>query len=412
MAFVLFEDEKHFDFLPLTYTRPIYALRAGILTFQQRWRQHLGEVLYSLAYDYLGPKYTHVKSDEQLIWINGRMVPNEEYLRLIDEAEPDVAYTNVEGDILLASFSAKLLPNSHDGLIRPELLEDLGLRMVKTSIDPLGIRRLTDLFNLNAELIKHDFDLMTQSRNSSPIKDPYTIIYGKDNLFVEEGVNIRASIINAEDGPIYIGKGVNIQEGAIIKRSHAICEGASISIGAKLRGDSTIGPGCKAGGEITNSIMMGCSSKAHEGYLGNSVLGYWCNIGADSNTSNLKNNYTEVKQWSYRQQRFMKTGLLFCGLVMGDHSKCGINSMFNTASVVGVCSNVFGAGYQRNFIPSFSFGGTSGFQTYQLAKAFEVAEVVMKRRGEVFKKSDREILQHVYEISSKYRSWENSSASR
>lgn len=241
---------------------------------------------------------------------------------------------------------------------------------------------------------------------SGRLNDQHSIIYGKDNLYVEEGVKIRAATINAEDGPIFIGRNVTIQEGAIIHGAHAICEHATINMGAKLRGDSTIGPWSKVGGEIANSVIQGFSNKGHEGYLGNSVLGYWCNIGADSNTSNLKNNYASVKLWNYEKERFTDTGLMFCGLIMGDHSKCGINTMFNTGTVVGVSANIYGAGYPRNFLPSFSWGGPGGMTTFMLRKVFEVAKVVMGRRNKELTEADQSLLNTIFNLTAPARSWE------
>ena len=220
---------------------------------------------------------------------------------------------------------------------------------------------------------------------------------------------MRAAIINAEDGPIYIGQGVQIQENAVIHGAHAIGDFSTISMGAKLRGDSTIGPHCKIGGEVGNSIIHGFSNKGHDGYLGNSVLGAWCNLGADTNTSNLKNNYAEVKVWNYQSERFARTGTQFCGLIMGDHSKSGINTMFNTGTVVGVSANIFGGGYIRNFVPSFSWGGPSGMSTFALNKAFEVAEAVMKRRNITFDAQEKAILTEVFNLSQKYRTWDRKS---
>ena len=259
---------------------------------------------------------------------------------------------------------------------------------------------------------KQDFETLTQTQTSAPVDDRHSIVYGADNIFVAPGVKIRAATLNAEDGPIYLGPNVQVQEGAIIHGTHAFCESAVINMGGKMRGDTTIGPYSKVGGEIANSVIQGYSNKGHEGYLGNSVLGYWCNLGADTNTSNLKNNYAEVKLWNYKWDaeagvldggRFKKTGTIFCGLIMGDHSKCGINTMFNTGTVVGVSANVFGAGYPRNFIPSFSWGGAGGFTTYQLRKVYEVAEAVMGRRKVTLDAQERGILETIFEKTKGYR---------
>jgi UDP-N-acetylglucosamine diphosphorylase/glucosamine-1-phosphate N-acetyltransferase len=264
-------------------------------------------------------------------------------------------------------------------------------------------------FQFNGSEIKKDFELITAGRKSAEINDPYTRVYSSENIFIEEGANIKAAILNAENGPIYIGKNTEIQEGAIIRGPFALCEGSTINMGAKLRGDTTVGPHSKVGGEVSNAVIFGYSNKGHEGFLGNSVIGEWCNLGADTNTSNLKNNYAPVKLWDYTKGGFANTGLQFCGLMMGDHSKCGINTMFNTGTVVGVGSNIFGDGYPRNFIPSFAWGGAAGFSTFQFPKFEEVAIAVMGRRKIAWTPEDKEILSRIFETSASYRIWEKSS---
>ncbi|MEM8893572.1 MAG: putative sugar nucleotidyl transferase, partial [Bacteroidota bacterium] len=243
-----------------------------------------------------------------------------------------------------------------------------GLDMVKCDDDPIIIEQPWHIFRQNGRAIREDFALVTKGRTSAGITDPHTKVYGEENIFIEEDVEIKAAVINASDGPVYLGKNSMIHEGALIKGPLALCEGAHINMGAKMRGDNTIGPYSKVGGEVSNSVIFGYSNKAHAGFLGNSVLGEWCNIGADTNTSNLKNNYTSIKLWNYARERFIDTGLQFCGLMMGDHSKAGINTMFNTGTVVGVGANIFGDGFPRTFIPSFAWGGASGFSTFKLSK--------------------------------------------
>jgi UDP-N-acetylglucosamine diphosphorylase/glucosamine-1-phosphate N-acetyltransferase len=237
----------------------------------------------------------------------------------------------------------------------------------------------------------------------------HTRTYAPENIFIEEGVSIRAALLNAENGPIYLGKNSQLHEGAIIKGPFALCEGSHVNMGSKIRGDTTVGPYSKIGGEVSNSVLFGYSSKAHDGFLGNSVLGEWCNLGADTNTSNLKNNYENVKLWSYVKGGFKDTGLMFCGLMMGDHSKCGINTMFNTGTVIGVSANIFGDGYPRNFIPSYAWGGAAGFSTFKFDKAMETAKKAMERRGIVLDDIELSILQKVYEESERYRVWEKKS---
>jgi UDP-N-acetylglucosamine diphosphorylase/glucosamine-1-phosphate N-acetyltransferase len=266
----------------------------------------------------------------------------------------------------------------------------------------IAIKNAWSIFQLNAAAIEADFHLITKDRSSEPIPKN-TIAFNPAQIFIEEGAKLPYCILNATNGPIYIGKDSEIMEGSMIRGPFALCEHSTLKMGSKIYGPTTIGPHSKVGGEVNNSVLFGYSNKAHDGFLGNSVIGEWCNLGADTNTSNLKNNYAEVRLWNYDTENFAKTGLQFCGLMMGDHSKCGINTMFNTGTVVGVSANVFGSGFPRNFIPSFSWGGHSGLTTYLTSKAFEVAKVVMQRRGEEFTEHDAAILTEVFELSKAYR---------
>lgn len=403
MKYLLFEDFTHFDLLPFCFTRPVYAIRSGIMTFEERWKTVLGDSVGSIAYDYLGDKYNRLPEGE-FIAVNGKFIPDEAMLRLLKEIPEGVYFENEKGEVL--AFRGKDISIFENGLLKKEILESKGFRGEKSGLDGIAIRKMQDIFRNNAALIRFDFEWITRHRKSQPITDTYSPVYGRDNIFLEEGVKIRAAILNAEDGLMYLGKGVDIQEGAIIHGTHAFGEYAVANMGAKLRGDSTFGPHVKVGGEVGNSVIMGYSNKGHDGYLGNSVLGYWCNLGADTNTSNLKNTYENVRIWNYVSRRFETTGSQFCGLMMGDHSKCGINTMFNTGTVVGVSANVFGDGFPRNFIPDFSWGGAAGFTTYKLDKVFQTAEAVMSRRKIELDETEKAILRNVFELTKEYRSWE------
>ncbi|HAA19533.1 MAG TPA: glucose-1-phosphate thymidylyltransferase, partial [Cytophagales bacterium] len=268
------------------------------------------------------------------------------------------------------------------------------------------ISQVWHIFQKNGEQIRADFEAITQGRHSAGLDCPHTTLLGKENIFVEEGAKVTAAILNAERGPIYLGKNSEIQEGAIIRGPLALGEGSVVNMGAKLRGDNTVGPWCKVGGEVSNSVLFAYSSKGHDGFIGNTVIGEWCNLGADTNTSNLKNNYAPVKLWNYKKGGFVNSGQQFCGLIMGDHSKTGINTMLNTGTVVGVSANIFGPGFPRNFIPSFAWGGSQGFTTFQIRKAFEVAERVMPRRNRELDEAEKGILQTVFDASAEYRIWE------
>ena len=400
--YCLFDDSSYFEFLPLTYTRPLYALRCGILTFAERWEKVLAQPIDTLSYDYLASLWTHVHSPAASHWLNGRIVPNDDLLRLIASAEPDTFYVNDRDEVLIA-HCANRKPATQTGIFDAHDFEEAGLRKVRLTLAPLTVRTLPDLFLLNAQLIQYDYALLTYGRRSAPITDPHTRVYGADNIFVEEGVDIKAATLNAENGVMYFGYGSTIQEGAILHGTHALCDHATVNMGAKMRGDTTVGPFSKVGGEVANSVIMGYSNKGHDGYLGNSIIGYWCNLGADTNTSNLKNNYANVKLWNYAQEKQVDTGLQFCGLIMGDHSKCGINTMFNTGTVVGVGANIYGGGFPATHLPSFAWGGAEGLMTHRFEKMLETAHTVTARRKIVISEAEITILQAIYRLSAPYR---------
>lgn len=397
---ILFDNEVREHLLPLTYTRPVCELRVGILTIKEKWEKWLGaehEYAY-ITQDYLAEKYPIEFGKENYV-INGSVLPSEQLCTLIKYMDFNQAYLKGE-DLIVAKLDEK----QFEKLIRDEEIEDLnGMDIQDTQY--LKINYPWDIFRLNDEALRSDFDLLTSGRQSQPIS-PTNQVIGKENIFLEEGAKVECSILNATTGPIYIGKHAEIMEGCIVRGGLAMGEHSYLKMGAKIYGATTIGPWCKVGGEVNNSVFQAYSNKAHDGFLGNAVLGEWCNLGADTNNSNLKNNYKKVRAWNYLQERFIDTGLQFCGLIMGDHSKAGINTMFNTGTVVGVGANVFGAGYPRNFIPSFSWGGTGKIITHNTDKAFETAEVMMQRRKIEFEVPDRLILLRVFEDTAKYRTWE------
>lgn len=405
-TYCLFEDTSTWDLQPLTLTRPVFALRCGILTNHDRWSHLLKQQVSTCAHGHLHPVFSRQIPHDAAIWINGKLFPDQPLLDLIQDLPPNHFAINDAGTLLAFSSAGQVPETEFAAPFTAETLGELGLQEMKVSLTPQGIYQLEDLFLSNRQQLLFDFDLLTQVEVQGSISDQHSIIYGKDNLFVGEGVSVKAAIINAEDGPIFLGRNATVMEGAVIRNAHALCEHATVNVGAKLRGDTTIGPWSKVGGEIGNSIIMGFSNKGHDGYLGNSVLGYWCNIGADTNTSNLKNNYAPIKIWHYPSGRFRDTGRQFCGLIMGDHSKAGINTMFNTGTVVGVSANIFGGGFPRTFIPSFTWGGAAGFSTYRFSKAMETAEKVMIRRKKDLTGPDRALLQAVFDKTQANRYWE------
>jgi len=402
---VLFEDESRFDLLPLAFTRPIQDLRIGIDTIIEKWQRFLPEhKIGSLTLPYLMPLFGKIFPGEECLFINACILPEQNWINTyINGLAPESGILDSNGKIL--AFKGIFPEEWVSGiLISHENTNHLKLEKIQET--PNMVLFPWDIFKNNATQIKADFEYFCNKGKSAVINDPHTIMYGKDNVFIEEGAKIKAAIINAESGPIYIGKNAEIQEGAILHGTHALCDHSVVNMGAKMRGDSTIGPYCKVGGEVSNSVFWGYSNKGHDGFLGNSVIGAWCNLGADTNSSNLKNNYAAVKVWNYPKKRFIDTGLQFCGLIMGDHSKCGINTMFNTGTVVGVSANIFGEGFPRTFIPSFAWGGANGFTTFELNKAFEVAERVMERRKKILTAEDKELLTHIFNSTSENRVWE------
>ena len=396
---ILFDDQHWKSLLPLTYTKPIAKLRVGILDISKKWSLHLkGECSY-ITQDYLSGKFPIKIANDNLV-INSRWLPNDKLVSLIENLDLNDAI--LYEDALIA---ARMDDQQFQRLIDNKDLEALkGIEL--TNIEDFSIiSRPFDLTVYNAKEIELDFQLLTKGRKSQKLNDSVQTI-GEGKIFVEEGAKVEYACLNTDSGPIYIGKNAEIMEGCLVRGPFVLGDNAKLKMGAKVYGPTTIGPYCKVGGEVSSTVFQGYSNKAHDGYIGNSVIGEWCNLGADTNCSNLKNNYTEVKLWHYGSERFEKTGLQFCGLIMGDHSKAGINTMFNTGTVVGVGANIFGAGYPRNFIPSFSWGGSSGFKTFTLNKAFELAEIVMARRKVNFTDQDKIILEHIFHSSSGYRTWE------
>ncbi len=389
MNFILSDGNYRQALLPFTYTRPVGALRVGITTIQEKWEHWLGEKVSFLTVDYLSAKYPELIKDDNIV-IHAPFLPDASLVKAISSLPPAGFLTFQDEVVAYRTKSPK------DVFVRP------GQGEVKYENEVLTIKHTWDIFSKNDKVLKADFKWITQGRKSMPISSTNTVL-GADNIFLEEGASVECSVLNATTGPIYVGKEAQIMEGCVIRGGLALGDHAVIKMGAKLYGANTFGPYCKVGGEVNNSVLFAYSNKGHEGFLGNSVLGEWCNLGADTNTSNLKNNYAHVRLWDYKTEGFAKTGLQFCGLMMGDHSKCGINTMFNTGTVVGVSANVFGSGYPRNFIPSYSWGGASGFTTYKTTKAFETATAMMARRKVDFDDKEEAILTHVFEITKVWR---------
>ena len=386
--------------LPLTFTRPVGKILVGLQTLEDKWQAYTGGRTSFLTVPYLENKFP-LFSEEQNLLINAAVCPDRSLAHRVRNLTENQCLVHEDIFIACSCSGDKLLTIKDNGL----KIETFNQVRYDQSA-PVIIDAPWKIFANNAAQIGEDFKILTDNRTSFGVNDKHTIVYGADNVFVEEGVDIKAAVINAEAGPVYIGKNCHIHEGAKIKGPFGILHDSNLNMGAKVRNGSTVGPFCKVGGEVNNSVIFGYSNKGHEGFLGNSVVGEWCNFGADSNNSNLKNNYGSVKLWNYRETAFTDTGRIFCGLIMGDHSKCGINTMFNTGTVVGVSANIFGAGFPKNFVPSFSWGGAANITTYRLPKALEVAESVLQRRGIALDDQEKKILQYIYEHTAKFRDWE------
>jgi UDP-N-acetylglucosamine diphosphorylase/glucosamine-1-phosphate N-acetyltransferase len=393
MNYILFDDHSWENLLPLTFTRPVSEITAGILKLREKW-----ELMTSLSFSHLSRKYLSekfpLKIEDDNLLINSAIIPDKEIVEEIFRLNKSEAlYRN--NRMLACRIGSKELSNFNYN-------EGYSGTKINASAECTLIDFPWQIFQLSGNNITFDFELVTKGRKSLKLSDTNNLI-APENIFVEEGVRAEFVTINASTGPVYLAKKSEIMEGSLIRGPFSLGEESTVKMAAKIYGPTTIGPFSKVGGEINNSIILGYSNKAHDGFLGNSVIGEWCNIGADSNNSNLKNNYAEVKVWNYPAEKFIKTGAQFCGLIMGDHSKCGINTMFNTGTVIGVNTNIFGSGFPRNFIPSFSWGGAHGFSVFNISKAYEVADIVMSRRNIPFGEVDKKILAEIFRMTEKYR---------
>ena len=389
MNYILFDGPVRNALLPFTFTRPVADILIGIMTIRQKWETRLGSTITTITEEYLSAKFPMVEMEENVM-INAAYLPNDTLAELVSDLKENQAI--FKGDDVIAFFTTE----------NQEEVDFDSYDIIQYYEDCLTVEHTWDIFSKNDAAIRADFDYLTEDRKSQPIPKTVNVI-APENIFIEEGAKLEFVTLNASNGPIYIGKNTEIMEGTVIRGPFALCENAQVKLNAKVYGATTVGPGSRIGGEVKNSVLFANSNKGHDGFLGDSVLGEWCNIGADSNNSNLKNNYEEVKLWSYETEGFAKTGLQFCGLMMGDHSKCGINTMFNTGTVVGVSTNIFGSGFPRNFVPSFSWGGAAGFTTYITKKAFETAKLVMSRRNIDFDETESAILEHIFEETKKWR---------
>ena len=390
---ILFDDnEVRKHLMPFTYTRPTAELRVGITTIAEKWQAMLGEATYSyLTVPYLKKKFPlHARRSSNLM-VAGHVIPTPKLAQLVLDLQEGEAL--MVGEELIA-FNG----NAHDFDARHYS------RVLYPKRKPLVLRHLYDIFEYNGKVLEQDFVRLTAGRQSQPLSSTNTVIGDVKRIFVEEGAYVEGAMLNTQSGPIYIGKDVEVMEGACIRGGFAACHDAKVRIGAKVYGATTLGPHVKIGGEVENTVFIGYSNKAHDGFLGDAVIGEWCNIGGGTTASNLKNDYAEIKLWNYASKRFERTGLQFCGLFMGDHSKIGVNGMINTATVLGVGVNIHGAGFPRNFVASFQEGSaTAGFKDVPLETFYTIAERVMARRNIPFTEVDRNIFKAIYNIRDRYK---------
>ncbi len=383
MNYILFDGEVRNALLPFTFTRPVADIRVGILTIREKWEKYLGYTTTTVTEEYLEAKFPMVEA-AQNIMINSAFLPNEKLVELIQDLQPNQAISYQ--DDIVAFFTEE----------EQEEIDFDEYEVLDYTDKLIKIAHKWDIFQFNDIAIRQDYTLLTEDRISEPI--PSTVqVLGKEQVFIEEGAVLNFVTLNATTGPIYIGRNTEIMEGAIIRGPFALCEGAQVKMGAKIYGATTIGPECRVGGEVSNSVMFGYTNKGHDGFLGNSVLGEWCNLGADTNNSNLKNNYAPVKLWNYQTNTTENTGLQFCGLMMGDHSKSGINTMFNTGTVVGVACSIFGGGFPKTFLPSFTWGGKDLDDVYDVDKAIATMKIVMSRRHVEWTPIEEDIIRHLAE---------------
>jgi len=384
-SFILHDISNRENLLPLTLTRAVGDLRVGIFTIIEKWEKYLKCNGFNIVPEYLQPKYKNCNANMSLL-ISSGILPDNDLVEAIKLLKPKQVLVKDTDWI-----AALVCPND----VTYDTLPINSFETISYKFSVSEIKYPWNIFTLNGIEIEKDINLIAKTSNSG-ILSPTNTVIGKGKIFIEKSATVEASILNTTQGSIYIGANSEIMEGCMIRAPFVLGEHSTLKMGAKIYGATTVGPHSKVGGELNNSVIQGYSNKAHDGFLGNAVIGEWCNLGADTNNSNLKNNYAEVKMWNYPKQQFIKTGLQFCGLIMGDHSKCGINTMFNTGTVVGVSSNIFGSGYPRNYIPSFSWGGAMGFKTYNLSDALEVAQLVMSRRNIELTEIEKNILIHIF----------------
>lgn len=381
--------EIHVNLLPLTYTRPVADLIVGINTIRQKWEMYLPGDYHYLTEEYLREKFPAPEIGEGDLVVTSNVVPEEQLAKAVGALLPGETLNAVtaRGD----EVTVATRKGAQEG----------GVKLYDSKVDT--IEYVYDIFLQNSRKIEEDFEFLTRGREGQAIPRSNTVIGDPDLIYIESGAIVEGVVLNASHGPIYVGRDVEIMEGSCLRGPIALGEHSTVNMGSKIYPGTTLGPWCKVGGELNNVVMIGYSNKAHDGFLGNAVIGEWCNLGAGCVASNLKNDYTEIKLWNYPRHRFLKTGLQFCGLIMGDHSKAGINTMFNTATVVGVGVNIHGSGFPRNFIASFSEGGAQGFTDLPMEKFLDIASRMMARRHRALSDIDVRLFESIRQQAENYK---------
>ncbi|MDB5274098.1 MAG: glucose-phosphate thymidylyltransferase [Chitinophagaceae bacterium] len=381
MDFTLFDESdlrKHL--MPFTALRPIGHIRVGVFCLYEKWEMHLqGKASFRSA-DYLQTLFPFRENE----WnINAALLPDENIVQQIVALTTGEKLMSTDGTLLAYRGSSANKERIATGVVRK-------------------IHRLWDIFSFNGAEIKNDFEWICKTRRRALQIDSATVLYGKENIFIEEGASIKAAVINAETGPVFIAKGAEVQEGTLIRGGFALCEGAVTAMGSKFRGDCTIGPYSKVGGEVNNTVFFGYSNKGHDGYIGNSVVGEWCNLAAATNVSNMKNNHSEVRVYNMAYGTFEKTGKVFCGVFIGDYSRCGIGTTLNTGSVLGIGVNLFDTGFPEKFVPSYSWGTPQELNSFRKAEWFQMAEQTKKLKQQTLSAEERAMLEIVWEQNNLY----------
>ncbi|RJP56398.1 MAG: glucose-1-phosphate thymidylyltransferase [Ignavibacteriales bacterium] len=403
----IFEDAKFKNFLPLTYFRPVYDLRCGVLTIAEKiekYSQTSNIILHSRKYlaNYLREEKKAYKINSfdasHILFINGRLLPSADIFEILISQDEDEVFIN-NNDIIAARLSNEnislLIENNKD------FLSDFSkLKCRQTEIDAYLFEYPWHLIQKNGEEIINDIALISIKKNENDFSGVHFI--KEENIFIGENVTIKPNVVlDASEGPIYIDDEVTIFPNTYIVGPSYIGKRSIVKANSQIYHNTTIGPVCKVGGEIENSIIHSYSNKQHEGFLGHAYLGSWINIGASSNNSDLKNDYSRIKVMLNGHE--VDTGTNFMGLIMGDHSKCAINTAFNTGTVIGVSCNIYGSGFPPKYIPSFSWGGADGFREYHLRKAIEVAKIVKSRRNITMSVNDLELFKSVFDLTQSER---------